>query len=73
MKRNLKILYEPTDKLKPYKHNAKVHTDEQIAQIVKSINEFGFNDPIAVDETYTVIEGHGRLLAAQEIWTQWLK
>lgn len=53
--------------LKPYENNAKIHTPEQVEQIVASIREFGFNDPIAVDENNMVIEGHGRLLALQEL------
>lgn len=50
--------------LKPYKNNAKIHTDEQVGQIILSIQDFGFNDPIAVDENNMIIEGHGRQLAA---------
>lgn len=50
--------------LKPYKNNAKIHTEEQVGQIIRSIQEFGFNDPIAVDENNMIIEGHGRQLAA---------
>ena len=57
--------------LKPYKNNAKIHTPAQVAQIIKSIEEFGFNDPIAVDENNTVIEGHGRLMAIKQMgWTE---
>lgn len=57
--------------LKPYENNAKIHTPEQVEQICASIEEFGFNDPIAVDENNMVIEGHGRLLAVQELgWTE---
>lgn len=57
--------------LKPYKNNAKIHTPEQIGQIIKSIEDFGFNDPIAVDENNQVIEGHGRLLALKQMgWTE---
>ncbi len=55
------------DKIKEYKNNAKIHTPEQIEQIKKSIEEFGFNDPIAIDENYQIIEGHGRLLALKEL------
>jgi DNA modification methylase len=56
--------------LKPYENNAKIHTPEQIGQIIKSIQEFGFNDPIAVDENNQIIEGHGRLLALKQMgWT----
>ena len=53
--------------LKPYENNAKIHTPAQITQIIKSIEDFGFNDPIAVDENNTVIEGHGRLLALKQM------
>ncbi len=38
----------PTDELAPYARNAKIHTSEQVDQIAKSIEEFGFNDPIGV-------------------------
>lgn len=50
-----------------YEHNAKLHPPEQIAQIAKSIKEFGFNDPIAIDENNVIIEGHGRLYALQRL------
>jgi ParB-like chromosome segregation protein Spo0J len=53
--------------IRPFKNNAKLHPKEQVAQIVKSITEFGFNDPIAISETGEIIEGHGRLLAVQEL------
>lgn len=51
----------------PYENNAKKHPQEQIDQIKRSIEQFGNNDPIAVDENYVVIEGHGRLLALKEL------
>ena len=50
-----------------YKNNAKEHPQWQIEQIVESIEKFGFNDPIAIDENNTIIEGHGRLYALQEM------
>ena len=50
-----------------YKYNAKEHPEWQIEQIVNSIKQFGFNDPIAIDENNTIIEGHGRLYALQEM------
>ena len=50
-----------------YKYNAKEHPEWQIEQIVASIKQFGFNDPIAIDENNTIIEGHGRLYALQEM------
>lgn len=54
------------DALVPYAHNAKVHTDEQVAQIAASIEEFGFNDPVAIWGT-EIVEGHGRILAAKRL------
>ncbi len=63
----LNIEYLPTTELKTYANNAKIHTTEQIEQIKKSIQEFGFNDPIAVWKDNEIIEGHGRLMAALEL------
>lgn len=50
-----------------YKNNAKEHPQWQIEQIVESIEKFGFNDPIAIDENNIIIEGHGLLYALQEM------
>lgn len=55
------------EKLIPYENNVKLHPKEQIEQIKNSIVEFGNNDPIAIDEDYVVIEGHGRLTALKEL------
>ena len=63
----LEIEYLPLSELKPYARNAKLHPAEQIEQIKRSIQEFGFNDPIAIWGDNTVIEGHGRLIAATEL------
>lgn len=66
-KKKLEIEYVPKEKLKTYANNAKVHTAEQIESIKKSIEKFGFNDPIAIWKNDEIIEGHGRLLAAMEM------
>ena len=55
------------DNINPYVNNAKLHPAEQVEQIKKSILEFGNNDPIAIDENNTIIEGHGRYLALKEL------
>ena len=62
----LKIEYLPIEELKPYANNAKEHPAEQVEQIKKSIQQFGFDDPIGIwkDE---IVEGHGRLIAALEL------
>jgi ParB-like chromosome segregation protein Spo0J len=49
----------------PYNRNARQHNAAQIAQIAASIREFGFTNPVLVDESLTLIAGHGRLSAAQ--------
>lgn len=63
----LKVEFLATDDLVPSATNAKEHPAEQVAQISASIQAFGFNDPIAIDDDNTIIEGHGRLLAAQKL------
>lgn len=50
-----------------YKNNAKKHSQKQIDKIKKSIEEFGFNDPIAIDENNMIIEGHGRYEALKQL------
>lgn len=67
MNNNLKIEYVDIKSIKMYSNNAKLHPKEQIQQIKNSILEFGFNDPIAVWKDNEIIEGHGRLLAAQQL------
>lgn len=67
MIKDLQIEMISIDKIIPYENNAKLHPREQVNQIIDSIKEFGFNDPIAVNEKMVIIEGHGRMLAAQKM------
>ena len=54
--------------LKPYEKKAKIHTQEQIEQIKKSIEQFGMNDPIAIwGKDNIIVEGHGRLEALKQL------
>jgi len=62
-----KIENWPIENLAPYARNAKKHPPEQIAQIAASMREFGFTIPVLVAEDGTIIAGHGRVLAAQEL------
>lgn len=64
---DLKIEKVKIDDIKTYENNAKLHPAEQIEQIKKSIEKFGFNDPIAIDENNVIIEGHGRYIACKEL------
>ena len=52
-------------KLVPYVGNARTHSKEQILQLRASLREFGFVNPVIVDKDYTIIAGHGRVLAAK--------
>jgi DNA modification methylase len=57
----------PLDRLVPYQRNARIHPEEQIAQIAASIVQFGFIVPILVDSHSGILAGHGRLLAARKL------
>lgn len=57
----------PVDDLIPYVRNSRTHSPEQVAQIAASIKEFGFTNPILIDENNGIVAGHGRLLAAQKL------
>jgi hypothetical protein len=63
----LAIKYKKTTELTAYAKNSRTHSDEQIAQLVASLREFGFTNPILIDAKNGIIAGHGRLKAAQEL------
>jgi len=54
----------PLWKITPFAANSRTHSDSQVAQIAASIKEFGFTNPLLIDETGTIIAGHGRFEAA---------
>ncbi len=53
--------------LKLYDKNTKKHPDSQIKKIKRSIKEYGFTNPVLIDEHDNVIAGHGRIIAAKEL------
>lgn len=53
--------------LRPYKRNARTHSQEQIKQIAASISRFGFNNPVLVSDEGEIIAGHGRVEAAKSL------
>lgn len=63
----IQINYVDATAITPYARNSRTHSDEQVAQVAASIKEFGWTNPILVDETGTIIAGHGRLMAAQRL------
>ena len=63
----LSIAYRSVKELIPYVRNSRTHSDEQVIQIASSIKEFGFTNPILIDDQLGIIAGHGRLLAAKKL------
>ena len=61
----MKIQNLPIDTLRPYAGNARTHSKRQIRQIAKSIQRFGFCNPILIDDQRQIIAGHGRVAAAR--------
>lgn len=57
-------MYLKRDSLIPYVNNSRTHDNNQVKQIASSIKEFGFTNPVLIDENNGIIAGHGRLLAA---------
>ena len=64
---DLSIKYKSVDDLIPYVNNSRTHSDEQVTQVAASIKEFGFTNPILIDENNGIIAGHGRLMAAKKL------
>lgn len=65
--RNLQVQYIKCSDLKPYQNNARIHSPKQIEQISQSMKEFGWTNPILVDQDNNIIAGHGRLEAARSL------
>ncbi len=63
----MKIIDISISLLKMYDRNNKKHPEEQVEKIKKSIQEFGFRQPILIDSKMSVIAGHGRILAAKDL------
>ena len=63
----IKYKVKKLDELIPYVNNSRTHSDEQIAQIAASIQEFGFTNPVLIGDDNVLIAGHGRVLAARKL------
>ena len=64
---NIEIIYRNASDLIPYANNSRTHSDDQINQVASSIKEFGFTNPVLVDEQGGIIAGHGRVMAAKKL------
>lgn len=62
---SLKIEYLKLSEFRHYERNARTHSEEQIQQLVESIQEFGFTNPVLIDDENELIAGHGRIMAAE--------
>ena len=51
----------------PYANNSRTHSDAQVSQVAASIKEFGFTNPVLIDEQGGIIAGHGRVMAAKKL------
>jgi DNA modification methylase len=69
MKDNIEqeIEMRSTKELIPYVRNTRTHSEEQVGQIAASIKEFGFTNPVLVDQDNMIIAGHGRVMAANKL------
>ena len=61
----LSIVYRKISDLKPYPRNARTHSRKQVKLIAAAITEFGFTNPVLIDESDQIIAGHGRVQAAK--------
>lgn len=64
---NIRIELVDIAQLRPYAANSRTHSDDQVAQIAASIKEFGFTNPILIDQQGGIIAGHGRLQGAKRL------
>ena len=63
----MQIEQRAIDSLIPYEFNNRTHNEQQVDRIANSIQQFGFNQPIVVDEQNVILVGHGRLFAAKKL------
>src|SRR5262245_32830207 len=61
------IKYQAIDSIFSNPRNARTHSAQQIQQIARSIERFGFNNPVLIDQNNQVIAGHGRVAAAKSL------
>lgn len=62
---NLRIEYRSPALLRPAAHNARRHSKKQLAQIAKSIERFGFVNPVLISDDFEIVAGHARVEAAK--------
>ena len=63
----MEIVYKKINELKPYENNSRTHDESQIKQICKSIKEYGWTNPVLIDEKGMIIAGHGRVEGGKKL------
>lgn len=63
----MEIVYKKIEELKPYENNSRTHDESQIKQICESIKEYGWTNPVLIDEKGMIIAGHGRVEAGKKL------
>ena len=63
----MEIVYKKINELKPYENNSRTHDENQIKQICESIKEYGWTNPVLIDEKGMIIAGHGRVEAGKKL------
>ena len=63
----MEIVYKKINELKPYENNSRTHDESQIKQICESIKEYGWTNPVLIDEKGMIIAGHGRVEAGKKL------
>lgn len=63
----MEIVNKKIEDLIPYVNNTRTHSEEQINQIASSIKEFGFTNPVLIEEQGGLVAGHGRVMAAKKL------
>src|SRR5258705_3866557 len=61
----LAIQLRPIASLTPHRRNARTHSRKQVQQIARSIETFGFTNPVLIDAANGILAGHGRVEAAK--------
>jgi DNA modification methylase len=63
----MELIKKKVSDLIPYINNSRTHSEEQITQLISSIKEFGFTNPILLAPDNSIIAGHGRLQAVKRL------
>lgn len=63
----MNVIMRAVDSLRPYERNAKKHDEKQIANVARSIEKFGWRQPIVIDRDGVIVIGHCRYLAAMRL------